>query len=287
MSAGTRRERLDRGGGKGNRPRRVVVTGGSGGIGRSIVRHFLAEKAQVLNLDQAPLVLRGRSAARCRSLKVDLLDVEAIRAAFLEADSFFGGSPPDAAILAAAIGANAHVLDAAPEDSDRLMAVNVRGTMIAAQEAARRMVSRGRGNIVVITSISAQQGWAGEPLYCASKAAQGSLVQCLAVELGPLGVLVNAVGPGPVEVRSRRMSGNRAIPGVLEHYLDRIPLGRLARPEEVAEAAWFLSNTTYITGQTLYVDGGFLATGLAYISPLRATAARHARRASAPRRRGS
>jgi NAD(P)-dependent dehydrogenase (short-subunit alcohol dehydrogenase family) len=125
------------------------------------------------------------------------------------------------------------------------------------------------GRIVIVTSISAAQAWAQEPLYCISKAAQMSLVQTLAVELAPFGILVNGIGPGVIDVKSHGMSGNRARPEVVQHYHDRIPLRRLGTPEEIADTIAYLTSVTYMTGQTLYVDGGLLATGLAYIGSLR------------------
>jgi NAD(P)-dependent dehydrogenase (short-subunit alcohol dehydrogenase family) len=261
------------------------VTGGSGGIGRSIVRRFLAGGAQVVNLDRAPLRLSGRAAARVSTIEVDLADVAALEAAFHAADARFRARPPDAIVLAAAVGANGHILDASAADFDRLHAVNVRGTLLAAQHAARRMLPMRRGHIVVVTSVSARQAWAGEPLYCVTKAAQASLVECLAVELASHGILVNAVGPGVVDVRSRGMSGDRARTDIRRHYLERIPLGRFGAPEEIAEAAWFLATSTYTTGQTLYVDGGFLATGLGYIGPAGGVASAGTRRSARKRKK--
>jgi NAD(P)-dependent dehydrogenase (short-subunit alcohol dehydrogenase family) len=84
-----------------------------------------------------------------------------------------------------------------------------------------------------------------------------------------MNILVNAVGPGIVHVKSTGMSGNRSRPEILQHYLDTIPLRRMADPAEIADAIAFLARSTYTTGQTLYVDGGFLANGLAYIGTLR------------------
>jgi NAD(P)-dependent dehydrogenase (short-subunit alcohol dehydrogenase family) len=249
--------------------RRVLVTGGSGGIGQSIVRRFAAGGAHVVNLDLAPSRSRARPRGRVDFVPVDLSDVTAIRRAFADSDALFGGRPPDVLVCAAAIGMTHHLLEVQPEDVDRVMGVNVRGTLFCCQEAALRMRDRGAGHIVIVTSISAVQGWSQEPLYCISKAAQASLVQSLAVELAPFGVLVNGIGPGVIDVKSRGMSGNRARPEILQHYVDRIPIGRMGSPGEVAESIWYLSGVTYMTGQTLYMDGGFLVAGLGYIGSLR------------------
>lgn len=255
-------------------PRRVVVTGGSGGIGRDIVARFRAEGCHVVNLDrlpppEAPARARGRE----QFIAVDLLDVGAIRGAFAAVDEAWRGKPPDVLVCAAAIGMTHHLLEVKPEDVDRVLGVNVRGTLFCAQESALRMRraagGQGAGRIVIVTSVSAYQAWAQEPLYNVSKGAQHALMQTLAVELAPFNIQVNAVAPGVVEVNSQGMSGNRARPEVLRHYHERIPAGRFCTPAEVAEAIWTLSNATYMTGQALTLDGGLMANGLAYIGSLK------------------
>jgi len=261
-------------------PRRIVVTGGSGGIGRRIVARFLQEGAQVVNLDVSRP--RGRSATgglagdgkraaggRLRTVVADLADPSAVTPAFDAMDDFFAGRAPDALVCAAAIAPKGHLLDVQAADIDRVMAVNVRGTLLVCQQAAKRMQAQRSGRIVVITSIAALQAWANEPLYCISKAAQMAIVQSLAVELAPFNVLVNGVGPGIIDTSGDGMSGNRARPEITRHYRERIPLDRFGTPAEVAEAVWFLTGATYLTGQTLYLDGGFMASGLGYFGSMR------------------
>lgn len=248
--------------------KRVVITGGSGGIGQIIVQRFLAAGANVVNLDMAPPQHTQRRRRGPHFIAVDLNDVSAIRRAFAEVDDQFEGQSPGVLVCAAAIGMTHHFLEIEARDVDSVMNINVRGTLFCCQEAALRMRAQRAGHIIVVTSISAVQGWAQEPLYCISKAAQTSIVQSLAVELAPFGVLVNGVGPGVIDVKSRGMSGNRARPEILQHYLDRIPIGRMGSPEEVAETIWYLSGVTYMTGQTIYMDGGFLVAGLGYIGSL-------------------
>lgn len=248
-------------------PRRVVVTGGSGGIGREIVARFLDEGCQVVNLDRLPPA--EPSAPDCEFIAVDLLDVAAIRTAFVTADGLFGGQAPDMLVCGAAIGMTHHALEVQPEDMDRVMGINVRGTFFCAQEASFRMRRAKAGRIVIITSLCAYQAWAQEPLYNISKAAQHGMVQTLAVELAPFNIQVNSVAPGVVEVTSQGMSGNRARPEVLQHYHDIIPARRFCTPQEVAEAVWMLGQATYMTGQAITLDGGVMANGLAYIGSLR------------------
>lgn len=265
-------------------PRRIIVTGGSGGIGGRIVARCLEEGADVVNIDVA--LPRARAAAkgarrggkraaggRLHSVVADLADPSAVTPAFAEIDEFFAGRAPDALVCAAAIGPKGHLLDVQAADIDRVMAINVRGTLLVCQQAAKRMQMQRSGRIVVITSIASLQAWANEPLYCISKAAQMAIVQTLAVELAPFNVLVNGVGPGIIDTSGDGMSGNRARPEIARHYRERIPLDRFGTPTEVAEAVWFLTGATYMTGQTLYLDGGFMASGLGYFGSMRAEVA--------------
>ena len=250
--------------------RRIVVTGASGGIGRAIAQRFTRDGALVANLDLQP---GAEAEALCgpnlRTIAVDFADADSITAAFAAVDALFG-QPPDGLVCCAAISAAHPFLDVPTDVLDRLLAVNVRGTFLACQAAARRMRTLGRGHIVVITSVAADQAWAGEMVYGATKAAQRALVQGMAVELAPFGILVNAVGPGIVEHRSTSMARTRDDPEVHQHDLDRTPLARFGAPEEIADAVHFLTSVTWMTGQTIYVDGGFLASGLAYFGQARA-----------------
>jgi NAD(P)-dependent dehydrogenase (short-subunit alcohol dehydrogenase family) len=252
----------------------VLVTGGSGGIGHDIVKRFAADGAHVINLDRAAPRRKAGHDARVDFVSVDFADASAVAPAFEQADRLWRGRAPDVLVCGAAIGMTHHLLEVKPQDIDRILAINVRGTLQCCQEAARRMHAQGAhravaGRIVVITSLAAVTAWAQEPLYGISKAAQLGLVQALAIELAPLNIVVNAVGPGIVQVKSKGMSGNRSRPEIVQHYLDAIPLRRMAEPREIADAIAYLARATYATGQTLYVDGGFLASGLAYIGSLR------------------
>jgi NAD(P)-dependent dehydrogenase (short-subunit alcohol dehydrogenase family) len=150
------------------------------------------------------------------------------------------------------------------DELDLLLRVNIRGTFLACQQAARRMQSARRGRIVIITSICALQGWAKESVYCLTKAAQQSMVQSLAVELAPFGILVNGIAPGLIEKTGDAMAKTRADPEIHRHDMERTSLGRFGMVEEVAEAVDYLTTVTWTTGQTMVLDGGFMATGLGY-----------------------
>jgi glucose 1-dehydrogenase len=165
--------------------------------------------------------------------------------------------------------AQAHFLDMPLADIDAQLAVNVRGMILCGQQVGRRMKAAGGGRIVHITSVAASAAWATEPVYGVTKGAQASLTQAMAIELAPFNIQVNAIAPGPLEVSSTSMVGTRADPEVLRHDLERTPMGRFGRAEDIVRAVRFLAQATWMTGQTVVVDGGLLATGLAYIGGLR------------------
>ncbi|MEZ5925264.1 MAG: SDR family oxidoreductase [Hyphomicrobiaceae bacterium] len=242
-------------------PRKIVITGGSGGIGSAICRRFLASGDYVVNLDREPFSTADPE--HLVTVACNLADAASIGAAFRQADTHFDKVPVDVLVCCAAVSRAAHFLDVPMADLETMLDVNVRGTFLCGQEAGRRMRARGQGHIVVVTSIAGQQAWARESVYCLTKAAQSSLVQGMAIELAPFGIMVNAVAPGIIDVESKGMAGTRD-GEVYRHEMERFPLGRFGRPEEIAEAVHHLSGVTWMAGQTIYADGGFLATGLAY-----------------------
>lgn len=249
-------------------PRIIVLTGGSGGIGSVIAGHFLKCGDHVVNLDREPFPEDRKSAdGRLTTIPTDLAQVGSVVAAFAEVDRV-AGAPPDCLVCCAAMSRSAHVLDVHSADLDLMLAVNVRGTYLCCQEAGRRMRVHGKGHIVIITSVAAAQAWAGESVYCLTKAAQASMAQSFAVELAPFGIAVNAVAPGIIDVKSKGMAGTRS-GDVYRHEMERFPSGRFGAPEEIAAAVTYLTSASWITGQTLTVDGGFMATGLAYLGEAR------------------
>lgn len=244
---------------KDNAPERVVVTGGNGGIGGAIVRRYLSVGAEVVSIDVANDPPEG-----ARMVRADISVLEDVDRAFGKIDGYWGGQAPDVFIGCAAISRPGHLLDFDVDNFDRMFAINVRGTFLTTQMAARRMASTRRGAIVLVSSIAAQQAWAHEGAYSATKAATSSLTQGFAVDLAQFGISVNAVAPGPIESDSESMATTRTDPDVYRHEIERTPMARLGSPEEVAETVYRLAGLPWVTGQILAVDGGFMATGLGY-----------------------
>ena len=245
----------------------VLVTGATGGIGRSIVERFVAEGARVAVADvsrekaEEVAAALGNAAA---GFGVDVTNNPSICA--LVADTVARLGPIDVLINNAGIWDMEPFLDVTEEQYDRLFAVNVRGFFFMLQAVARHMVEAGRRGVIVNTASQAgRRGEAASPIYAATKATVISLSQSAALALIGKGIRVNAIAPGvvdtpmwaKVDATFVRQHGLR--PGEkTEQVCSAIPYGRLADPREIAAAAVFLASedAEYIIGQTLNVDGG-------------------------------
>jgi NAD(P)-dependent dehydrogenase (short-subunit alcohol dehydrogenase family) len=242
--------------------KRVLVTGGSSGIGEAIVRKMAEEKAKVAinyghHAAPAEALARGIRDAGTEALLVpaNVADAEGVAGMFRKLDEAWGGL--DILINNAGIdGPRAMAWEAGLEDWRRVIEVNLFGAFHCAREALRRMVPRRAGVIVNITSVHEEIAWSGYSAYATAKAAVGMLSKTLAQEAAPHGIRVLSVAPGAI-----RTPINESVwsdPAGLEDLKKKIPLGRIGEPGDVANMVAVLASdwASYATGRTYFVDGG-------------------------------
>jgi NAD(P)-dependent dehydrogenase (short-subunit alcohol dehydrogenase family) len=246
----------------------AVITGAGGGMGREAAQVFSAEGASVCvgDVDGAAA---EESAAECReafAVAVDVADEESVRAMYAATVERYGGidvlynnagiSPAD----------DASVLETDVAAWDRVQAVNTRGVFLCCKHGIPHLLDRGGGSVINVASFVAILGAATSQIsYTASKGAVLSLSRELAVQFARQGVRVNALCPGPVETPLLlRIFGDD--PAAYERRRIHLPMGRLAKPREIVDAALFLASdeASYVNGATFLVDGGLTA---AYVTP--------------------
>jgi NAD(P)-dependent dehydrogenase (short-subunit alcohol dehydrogenase family) len=242
----------------------ALVTGGARGIGLATAKRFLAEGWRVALLDIETDTLAKTVAALAQpettlAIPADVSDPDAVAAAVALVAARFGRL--DALVNNAGIAIFKPILETTFADWTRTFAVNLNGAFLCTQAVAPLMREQGGGAIVNVTSISGLRASTLRVAYGTSKAALMHLTKQQAVELGALGIRVNAVAPGPVNTA---MALAVHTPAIRADYHDAIPLNRYGREEELAEAIFFLCSdrASYITGQLLSVDGGFESAGI-------------------------
>lgn len=256
----------------------AIVTGGAGGIGYAIAERFLRDGGKVVVADIDPA--KGEDAetrlsklGEARFVKTDVsnrLDVHNLIAATVEAFSDI-----DILVNNAAIVHSASFLELSEADFDRVIRINLKGSFLAGQAVARYLVDKVKkggapGSIVNMSSINAEVAIATEVPYSISKGGVGQLTKVMALALAPYGIRVNAIGPG--SIMTDMLTATNADNEARRRLLSRTPLGRIGKPSEIADIAAFLASdqSSYITGQTIFADGGRLA--LNYTVPVEADA---------------
>ena len=232
----------------------VIVTGAGKGIGRAITQMLAARDAKVFALSRSQSDLDELADTAILPVLVDLADVQATRAATQAA------LPADYLVNCAGINILEPFLDTRPDSFDQVQAINVRAPLIVSQEYARSRIAAGLGGAIVnVSSISAFNGFTDHASYCASKGALDALTRVMANELGQHGIRVNAVNPGvTLTALAAEAWSDPAKSGPM---LSRTPLGRFAKPEDVAEVVLFLLSdaAAMVNGVSLPIDGGFQA----------------------------
>jgi NAD(P)-dependent dehydrogenase (short-subunit alcohol dehydrogenase family) len=249
----------------GLKERVAIVTGGGSGIGEAIAKRLAAEGAQVCVVDWD--AIGGRRV-------VEEIEAAEGAATFVEADISTGEGADRAVEVARSTWGRLDLLvnnagvayaegatswDDSDETWDRILAVNLKGHFLCARRAIPELLKT-RGNIVNIASVAGEITCAGVH-YSASKGGAVSFTKALASELAPLGVRVNAIGPGLMRTPMSMAGTEDENAARLRDFESRIPLGRAGLPEDIAGVVVFLAgeDAAYITGQHLCVDGGFLA----------------------------
>ena len=245
--------------------KRALITGAARGIGLEVARAYLREGAQVALGDiNAAAVKAAADAIGAHAVVMDVTRQDSIDAGIAEAVAKMGGL--DILINNAALFSAAPIAEIRRADYDKLFAVNVAGTLFCLQAAARQMIAQGQGGKII--NMASQAGRRGESLvavYCATKAAVISLTQSAGLNLISHGINVNAIAPGVVDNEhwddvDARFARYENLPlGEKKRRVGAaVPIGRMARPEEIGGLAAFLASADadYIVAQTYNIDGG-------------------------------
>ena len=249
----------------------ALVTGAARGIGLACAHRFLDEGAQVVLADRDAAALQAACASlppgRAMHAAADVSSRTDVERMVAEAVARFGRI--DVLLNNAGIVHAAPFLAMAEEDFDRVIASNLKSTFLVGQAVARHMVEHDvRGSIVNMSSVNAVVALPDLIAYGASKAAIGQMTKTMAIALAPHGIRVNAIGPGTIatELARNAVLGSEA---ARRKVMSRTPLGRLGEPDEVARVAVFLAcdDSAYMTGQTVYADGGRLALNYTVEAP--------------------
>ena len=249
---------------KENKNKTIIITGGASGIGQATTALLLERgyRVAIFDLEGDALQATRKQYAGNGDVffaAVDVTNETLVGDMVADVDDNFGELTGLA--NCAGIAADKHVFDTSPELFRKILDINVVGTFIVGKEAARRMKGRG-GSIVNIASISGLRGSKGRSAYGASKGAIVTLTQVMAVDLAEHGLRVNAVAPGPIDTPMVEAVHTQPDRDLYHRY---VPMNRYGKPDEIASVIAFLlddSQSGYVTGEIIAVDGGYRGAGL-------------------------
>lgn len=241
----------------------ALITGAAQGIGRACAAALIEDGYKVIlsDINAEKLAETAKEIDALAAIPCDMGDGVQIDAMFQQIAADHG--PISALVNNAGVAMPGDFLSYTADDFDRVIAINLKGVFLATQLAARAMVDAGiEGAIVNMSSINAQVAIPAIPAYCASKGGVMQLTKVAALALAKNNIRVNAVGPGSID--TEMMAGVNANPEAFKVAMSRTPLGRAGDAREIGDVVAFLCSkkASYITGETIYVDGGRL--GLNY-----------------------
>lgn len=243
----------------------AVVTGASGDIGAAMARALGHAGARLVlasrNEEKLVAVRDGMGMDPSRILVVPTDVTDAARVERLVARTVEMLGRLDVLVTAAGIQVRKPALEMSPAEWRDVLDVNLTGTFLSCRAAAQAMIPQGRGRIIMVSSLTAEIGLPGMPAYVASRGGIRQLAKALATEWAPHGITVNCVGPG--RMRTAMTEGLFADDLAKESFMRLIPAGRPGVPEDLAGVTVFLASdaASYVTGQSIYVDGGWLSAG--------------------------
>jgi len=236
----------------------AIVTGGASGIGLAISGKFVQAGIQtvIIGRDEEKLRLaKEKLGPLCHAISQDLNDLASIPGLIARIATQFGRI--DILVNNAGINMKKEFADVTDEEFERIVHTNLRSVFAISREVVRIMIPQGQGNIINISSMAAQYGIPKVIAYTASKSAIEGMTKAMAVELSPMGILVNCIAPGFIatDMSSKALNGDAERK---QKVFSRTPLGRLGEPADIGDAALFLASAQakYVTGVVLPIDGG-------------------------------